>query len=276
MGCYISHRYYSNRKITITPREILVCLIAAAISVSAFFVFNSSFIAKDHDKISMMNRATIISSIDKFIHGMNTDIGHVFSVFELEGPTDRKYSTAFPEIKNQYLAVRKIREEWTMHTVTTTDSKGHIQVHTYYSWDYAGTTTDVPEKVIFNGIEIPYSVLDNQNWKKLHISHGTIAEVNNLRIRGEYVKKRFDSDTRWYYEVLPLKISGSFFGFVDKNFPSETVKIYEGYEPEDLSIKLIEDVKSNNFYRWLIFTVIVLVLAIVFCIRDNDWLNRSK
>ena len=83
--------------IEITFREVLFCVIAGSIFVFLFFILDSYLIAKDQNDLSRMNRAIILSNIEEFKHGIDTNIGDVFSPFELES-YNGSYSIQFSEI----------------------------------------------------------------------------------------------------------------------------------------------------------------------------------
>ena len=47
-----------------------------------------------------------------------------------------------------------------------------------------------------------------------------------------------------YDEVISHKINGSFFGNLQKDFPTEIIEIYENKSPDDLFVYLTEKIKS--------------------------------
>ena len=265
----------SMNRIEITAKEILFCSILGILGIAFFMVIDSYLIAKDQDEISKMNQALIFNTIDEFNHGVRTDVGWAFCPFEIEGK-DRKISKKFPEIVGDFMAVKKVREEYRMHTYTTTDSKGRTTTHTYWSWDYISQEIDYPALLNLNGIEVDSSFVEGFTWVKLEVSPETIKEMDNIKIRGSYVKNGRDSDTRWYYEILPVKITGSFFGFLTREFPIDVIEIHENVDTAYLSVKLVEDIKNRDMYRWLTGGAIFIVLAGIFCWRENEWLNGRR
>ena len=258
--------------IEITFREILFCLAISFIGIGIFFVINSKFIAEDQNLISKMNQALILNNNEEFYHGINTDEGYVFSPFKIESESTWK-TTKFQEITGSFLMIEKIREEWTMHTYTTTDSKGHTTTHVYYSWDYAGKKKDYPKYVMFNGIKISLDSLDGFDFRTLKLSSENFSS-KKYRISGIYAYEIFNSDVRYYYKVIPIEITGSFFGFLGKNFPYETITIYEGRQSEELYQYLLNETKNKNIIRWAIVIIFLLSIGIIFCVRENSWLNK--
>lgn len=258
--------------IEITTREILFCLVFSFVGIGIFFVINSKFIAEDQDLISKMNQALILDTDEQFHHGIDTDEGHVFSPFKIE-PESTWQTTKFQEITDKFLMIEKIREEWTMHTYTTTDSKGRTTTHVYYSWDYAGSKKDYPKNVMFNGIKVPLESLDGFDFRTLKLSSENFNS-KKYRISGIYAYETFNSDVRYYYKVIPIEITGSFFGFLGKDFPYDTITIYEGKQPEELYHYLVNWTENKNIIRWAIVIIILLGIGIVFCVRENYWLNK--
>lgn len=261
-------------QVKFTAKEILFCLILGTLGFAAFMVIDSYLIANDQDEISRMNQALIFNTVDEFHHGVRTDVGWAFSPCIIEGK-DKKVSDKFPEIIGEFMAVKKIREEYRMHTYTTTDSKGRTITHTYWSWDEISEEIDFPAFLNFNGIEVNSSLVEGFTWEKLDVSKETIREVEGIRISGSYTKKRYN-DVRWYYEIIPVKVSGAFFGFLNQDFPTDTIEIHENVDTQYLSVKLVEDVKARDLYRWLIGGAIFIVLAGAFCWRENEWLNGRR
>ena len=84
-----------------------------------------------------------------------------------------------------------------------------------------------------------------------------------------------NSWVRYYYEVIPLKINGSFFGNLQKDFPIETIEIYENKSPDDLFVYLTEKIKNKNIYRWGIVIILLIVFCGIFCYKENRWLNKN-
>lgn len=258
--------------IEITTREILFCLVFSFVGIGIFFVINSKFIAEDQDLISKMNQALILDNDEEFHHGIDTDEGYVFSPFKIE-PESTWKANKFQEITGSFLMIEKICEEWTMHTYTTTDSKGHTKIHVYYSWDYAGSEKDYPKNVIFNGINIPLDSLEGFEFRTLDLSSENFSSTK-YRMSGIYAYERFNSLVRYYYKVIPIEITGSFFGFLGKEFPYDTITIYEGKQPEELYQYLLNHTKKKNIIRWIFVIILLFGASAAFCVLDNYWLNK--
>lgn len=258
--------------IEITFREVLFCVTVGSIFIFLFFILDSYFIAKDQNDLSRMNRAIILSNIEEFKYGIDTNVGDVFSPFELE-PYNGSYSMQFSEIKYKFLLVKKICEEWTRHTYTTTDSKGNTKTHVYYSWDYSYTKKDFPEYVKFNNLVIPFNKIEGFDFKKLELSKDNFDVDNWYKVSGTYAYK--NSWIRYYYEVIPLKINGSFFGNLQKDFPTEIIEIYENKSPDDLFVYLTEKIKNKNVYRWILAIILLIIFCGIFCYKENKWLNKN-
>ena len=119
----------------ITKREILVSITILAIMVG-FGVWISSPIMSDAtERYLSVASSAVVDEEDEFDYIRRTNAGR----FLANGTLSVVDPVTVGELPGAYAEIRKVKEEYRMHTetYTTTDEKGHTTVHTrtYYSWD---------------------------------------------------------------------------------------------------------------------------------------------
>ena len=105
----------------ITKREVLASISIVAVLLLIGVLISGKIEESQTDKNAVYNKAIKIDSKDLFEYGMRTNIGNAFVYGDLVAVDPVTY----PEIGGSYMYVKKIKEEYTIHTrtVTTRDSK---------------------------------------------------------------------------------------------------------------------------------------------------------
>lgn len=114
----------------------------------------------------------------------------------------------FPELKGKYSYVEKTREDYTMHTSTSTNSKGHTTTRTWWQWDYEGSDDYSSKEFFINGKRTKTKVdfpsddlkLDDKNFDISKAGNGLFSRIG---FGGDYYYK--NSYTRFSYAVSPIK-----------------------------------------------------------------------
>ena len=190
-----------------------------------------------------------------FEYGMRTNVGNAFVYGNLQAVD----TVTYPEIGDEYMAVEKVREEYTMHTrtYTTTDSNGRTQTHTqvYWTWDYAGSEYVQCEEVSFCGV-----VFDSD---KIDLPYGDY--LNTIKV---------SSHVRYKYYVVGTNYTGTIFTDLKDNTISDGTNFYNNRTIEET----IEALKTNAklVIFWIFWIILIGVVVAGFYFIDNRWLEDKR
>jgi hypothetical protein len=261
--------YYSHNYQDITKREIFFSLIII------FLMLGIGFFIYENINNSIMNSNEIYSKslriydLDGFNHALSTNVGNVFTTYTAITNTP----VILPEFKNEYLYIKKIHEKYQMHTYTSTDSKGHVKVHRYWSWDNINSEEYIAEVININGIDVKGNKIFFKNIEYLELD-------NNIINKNFYVYKLssnylyIGNHERFCYEIVPSSISGSTFIFLNNNnITNEYISLYRNIDPDKLYEKYINDSNGTKIIFWIIWIILIGVVWFAFVKLENRWLE---
>ena len=242
----------------VTKREILFSTIILAIMVGlGVWISNSISSALFEKNASVMTAIKIDSDTDKFDYIGRTDAGD----FLANGRIITVHPVSIPDISGEYMIIKKIKEEYRLHTrtYTTSDGKGHTTVHTqtYHSWDYVSDEKFIADSLEF--LQKRFGMNDIKYHKSLKY-HSTSKERNNIR---------------YVYEVFPTYEEGCMIGVCkDKTYNDLTFKANYTYN------QIIDKTKNNStmliVLYWIVWTIITGLLIWGFYYFANKWLEDNK
>lgn len=123
----------------IKKREVLFSAIIVLVMIAVGFLISGAITEHMQREAEKYTTAVRVEDATQFTYGMKTDFGNALVYGELQA----KEPVTDPALEGKYLTIRKVREEYTMHTrtVTYTDSNGktRTKTETYWTWDYAGS-----------------------------------------------------------------------------------------------------------------------------------------
>lgn len=246
----MTYRYRRYKGFEITKREILASISIIAIMLIIGVLISGKIANYEMDKNEMYNKAIKIDKTDMFQYGIDTSVGNAFIYGELKAID----SVTYPEIGGKYMHIEKEREEYTMHTRTVTDSKGHSHTETYYTWDYAGSEELQSKEVTFCDIKF---------------------DSSKIRIPGgEYIDTLYEtSDVRYIYHGYPTESKGTMFANLNKKnqLGEHKAAFYTGQSIDETYDDLVKDFATPIF--WVIWIVIICGCVYGFYYLDNAWLN---
>lgn len=233
----------------ITFREVLASISIIAFMAIIGFMISSKISENQMDKNEKYYKALKIKETDIFQYAMDTNVGNAFVYGDLEAVD----TVSFPDVKGEYLYIRKVKEVYTMHTrivTTTINGKVHTRTEVYYTWDNKGSESKTSNRVIFNGIEFDSS--------KFNLT-GT-----------EYIDTVYKSKTvRYVYRAFPKKSTGTIFTEL-KDGTISKANFYK-YKIEETIEKL--ESGSGVVLFWVFWIILTIVLVGAFYYIDNDWLE---
>lgn len=240
----------------ITKREILFSIIIIAIMFVIGFTISGHISDSIMTKQQEYNTALEIdNNTYMFKHNMETDIGNAFVYGELKAVD----TVTYPDIKGKYMYVKKVKEKYTKHTetYTTTDNKGHTQVHTrtYWSWDRVGSEDIKCKEISFCGV---------------------VFKSNKINLPNSYyidtVKK--SSHIRYKYYGVGTKYKGTIYTELKNNTILDNTSFYK-----DKNIKEVKDDLKSSWQLvlfWVAWILFIGGVVFLFYYLDNVWLEDRK
>lgn len=208
----------------------------------------------------------VISSVkvtdsSKFDYIKRTNVGF----FLAEGELIANDTIRIPDIPGIYSRIKKVKEEYRAHveTYTTTDGKGHVQVHTrvVYSWDVVGRQFFETKTYTFLG----------QTFTGKEIGYG----ASPTRDTTVYNRKLWGNDVRYVYYTTPVTVNGVMSGTVDnKKFNDTEFRRYVSIE--QVIEKAERRERNAPIIFWVLWWIMIGAAVFLFYICDNDWLEDKK
>lgn len=240
----------------ITKREILASLVIIALWMCMGIFISGKIDEWQQDKNAEYDRAARITEKELFKHGMDTNLGNAFVYGELKAVDPVTYS----EISGAYSYVKKVKEEYTMHTRTVTKTRRgtngktetYTETETYWSWDYAGKETKKSKTMMFLGYEFPGIKFDLPPSEYIQ----TIKKTSCIRYK--------------YYGV-PEKMKGTIYTRLKDRTISDSSEFYNEIKPEKV-VEMLE-VSDEIIVFWIIWLILMVAILYGFYYLDNRWLE---
>ena len=236
----------------ITKREVLASISIVAILLLIGVLISGKIEEYQTDKNAVYNKAIKIDSKDLFEYGMRTNIGNAFVYGDLVAVDPVTY----PEIGGSYMYVKKIKEEYTIHTrtVTTRDSKGrtHTRTETYWTWDEVSREHIQCNEVSFCGV-----IFDSEKIEMPDTNYITTIKES--------------SHVRYKYYGTEISHTGTIFTTLKDKTISDNTPFYENKNIEETVETLESDIGLWIF--WPFWIVLTIGCVIGFYCIDNEWLE---
>lgn len=254
-----------------SKREILCSIAIVFLFILVGFFIDGKICDRiDEENEVYLRAARIEESPEQFDYALRTGFGDtlVFGQIQAVDPV------SFPELKNTYLAVEKIREEYTRHTRRVSYKVGkttHYRTETYYTWDYKGTSELSADQVSFCGVQFPADTFHISDWTRLSLNEDTVDQSSLKALKGNYLYE--DADTRYYFSAIPATLTGTVFAALHHQKIEGTAEFYCGQSIEEV---VAEHLKSATMYRiifWCVWIFFCGVIIFVFAYFDNKWLE---
>ena len=236
----------------ITKREVLASISIVAVLLLIGVLISGKIEESQTDKNAVYNKAITIDSKDLFEYGMRTNIGNAFVYGDLVAVDPVTY----PEIGGSYMYVKKIKEEYTIHTrtVTTRDSKGRTHTHTetYWTWDEVSREHIQCNEVSFCGV-----IFDSEKIEMPDTNYITTIKES--------------SHVRYKYYGTEISHTGTIFTTLKDKTISDNTPFYENKNIEETVETLESDIGLWIF--WPFWIVLTIGCVIGFYYIDNEWLE---
>lgn len=232
----------------IKKREVLASVSIVAIMLLIGVHIAGKISTYQMDKNEMYNKAVKIETKEMFQYGMDTNVGNAF----VYGDLNAVDTVTYPELDGEYMYVKKIEERYTMHSRTSTDSKGHITTTYYWTWDEVGEENVKCNEVSFCDI--------------------TFKAEKIIFPNADYIKTiQASSHTRYKYYAVGTEYKGTLFTDLREKTISENSKFYNNLTIEKTLAYLESGIALWVF--WLFWIVLIGGVVFGFYYLDNRWLD---
>lgn len=204
-----------------------------------------------YKKNAEYQKAIHITDKNLFQYAIDTDIGNVFVYGKLKSVD----TVSYPELKDEYMYIKKVKEKYTLHTRVVTQRVGkHTTTRTevYYRWDEISRESKHSKKISFLGIEFPYKKIDIPSSK--HIT--TIKESSTVRYK---------------YYGCKTEYTGTMYTKVGNKTISDNSRFWNNKKIQECVDNLTSSVLNVVF--WIVWIVLIVICVIGFCYLDNQWLE---
>ena len=241
----------------ITKREILASVTILAIMVGIGVWLSAPILSKATERYLAVASSVVANTDDEFDYISRTNAGR----FLANGTLSAIDTVRLEELPGIYSSVKKVKEEYTLHTevYTTTDSKGHTTTHTrtYHSWDEVKHWNYKAERAMFRGKEFKIDEV-----YRVRIQKDTIIKVKT---------KMFENDTRYVYYTAPVSFDGVMLGSAMTR-KSEGPKFINGLTAEEYIKHTERKLNGNTVLFWILWILLTAGMIAGFYALENKWL----
>lgn len=233
----------------ITFREVLFSIIIFCVMLLIGFMISSNIDNSINSKNKEYSQAMRINDEDMFDYCLNTNVGNAFvegTLYTSNPVIDDRFD------ESEFLYERVEHQRYCQHTYTTTDSKGHVTTHIYWSWDYFGHNEYSVDEVEFAGKTFPLSNFDYYN---------NFSETVSTGFNKRDVVSGFKNNTHGtiYTNIADNNISKGIF--------------YTNCDHDKAIEKAMTNSKLPLITFWFAWIFLTIILIAGFYYLDNKWLE---
>ena len=241
----------------ITKREILFSTTILAVMIGLGVWLSNPIISSVSEKALETVSAVQVRDAEKFGYIKRTNAGNFYA----EGSLIATDTIKLPELPRGYSFIEKVKEKYEAHTetYTTTDGKGHTQVHTrvVYEWEVKHRDKYETAKYRFLGQEFTKQEIGYQPYGR--------------RDTTIYDKKIWGSDTRYVYYTTPIFINGTMSGTADgKTY--ENLHFKPGTKIEKIVKNAENNIQATPIVFWILWIMLTGSFITLFFLAENRWL----
>lgn len=241
----------------ITKREILVSIAITLLLIGIGFIISSAISNSINEKNEKYYKALKINNNEEqFKYAIKTNIGYVLG----QGKVQAVKGVSIEDIEGTYFYIRKVKEEYTMHTrqVEHTRTVGnrtetYYTTEEYWTWDHAGQEEFNTEKFNFLGVDFDYGTIKFSNTKYLETKDG-----------GYHI--------RYKYYVIPFEFEGSLFTYIENNTITQNNFYLNNTIDTIIEQKQNEEITAKTIF-WIIWIIAIGLIDFGYVSLDNYYLE---
>lgn len=241
----------------ITKREIIVTIAITLILMGLGLLIGTLIENSINENNELYFKSLKIDNDEtQFKYAINTNIGYVLA----RGKIVAKNGVSIDDIEGQYFSIRKVTEEYTMHTrqvphtvkvgnTTTT----YYTTEIYWTWDYRGEENFNTEKFEFLGVEFNYGTINFNN-----------EEYKETKDGGYHI--------RYKYYIIPFEFNGCLFTYIKDNEITENQFFYNS-DIQSIINEKENDVKFSLTIFWITWIILILFIDFGYISLENRYLE---
>lgn len=244
-------------KVTITKREILICIIITSILIGIGFLISSAIengIIENNEKY--FKALKINNDEEIFKYALNTNVGYTL----IQGKVQAVDGVLIEDIEGKYFKIKKVEEHYTKHTrqVAHTRQVGdrtetYYTTETYWTWDYAGEEEWHTNKFTFLNKEFDFNTINFNN-----------EEYQETKDGGYHI--------RYQYYTIPFEFEGTLFTNIKNNTINDNIFSI------NVTIEQIIKSKENDTILakiafWIVWTLVIIAIDFIYVYCENNYLE---
>lgn len=264
----------------VTKREILVSVIMACLLLCLGLFVDSKIVERQTLSKEKYNKALKIDNNNNmFKYAIETNVGNIINYGEFK--VDKGVNSEW--LKNDYIYINKIAEEYTRHYRTVCSGSGKTRschTETYYTWDKINSQVSNVPTLKYSGLDFNFNEFKNYPTYRLELNKDTVIynKVDKIKNNCIYETIRtFDSDVgdkRYLYKVVNKNFSGTVFGTAKDNKFTDGDKLTINIQ----NVKEFVEEKNSNFNIgritfWIIYIMLSGCGIAYYIYLDNDYLE---
>ena len=236
----------------ITKREVILSIAIVAIMLILGFVISDKITTHQDEKNAEFQKAVQIDDTELFEYGMKTNVGNAFVYGDLKAVD----TVSYPDLKDEYMYIKRVKERYTMHTRTvthrTSSGSTYTTTETYWTWDVVDSESKSCKKISFCGVEF---------------------DSNKIRFPGSnYIDTvKQSSHVRYQYYGVDKEHKGTVYTSLKDETISDKSKFYANTNIKEALERSTSDVPIMIF--WIIWSMLSIAVVIGFYYIDNKWLE---
>lgn len=263
-----------------TKREILVSVIMVCLLLCLGFFIDSKIVEGQTLSKEKYNKALKIDNNNEmFKYAIETNVGNIINYGEFK--IDKGVNSEW--LKNDYMYIEKITEEYTRHYRTVCSGSGKSRschTETYYTWDVINSQVSNVPTIKYSGLDFNFNDFKNYPKYRLELNQDMVAKNKIDKIKNNCIYEKIRmfganvGDKRYFYKVINKNFMGTVFGTTKNNkFTDEN-----GLEINNQTIKEFVKNKNDGFsigriVFWIFYIVLCSCGIAYYIYLENNYLE---
>lgn len=238
----------------ITKREVIASVSIMGLMLVFGMILSDMMSDSIKDSNERYNKAIHIQDQEIFEYAMETNVGDAFIYGDLIASNPVSYDT----IDGEYMFIKQIREEYTMHSREVSYPCGDdgestcYETEYYWTWDEVDREYRSTDKVVFSGAEFEFD----------QFSMSSTRYIDTIEV---------SSHVRYQYYGIPKQLTGTIFAHLKNNNIGDKVHFYDDLTTEQAYHRCVSGYFIIYIF-WAVWMILTVIIVLGFYYLDNAWL----